>query len=52
MADSPVVEENDRERSPDHGMFDWGLFGWFALLSWTGAVLVILALVTAHWGGA
>jgi len=51
MADSPVLDEHNHERSRRHGMFDWGLFGWFALLSWAGAILVILALAASHWGG-
>jgi hypothetical protein len=48
MADPPVLDEHNNERSRDHGMFDWGLFGWFALLSWAGAILVILALAVGH----
>jgi hypothetical protein len=44
MADSPVLDEPDHERRRGHAMFDWGLFGWFALLSWTGAILVVLSL--------
>jgi hypothetical protein len=48
MARSPVVEANDPEHSRDHGMFDWGLFGWFALLSSFSAILVILVLAAGH----
>jgi len=29
-------------------MFDWGPFGWFALLNSFGAILVILALAVAR----
>ena len=48
MANSPVLDEYHQEQRRGHGMFDWGLFGWFALLSWAGAILVVLALVAGH----
>lgn len=33
-----------------HGMFEWGLFGWFALLSWAGVILIIIAMVMGDGG--
>lgn len=27
------------------GMFEWGLFGWFALLSWAGVILIVIAML-------
>lgn len=48
MPRSQVVDANDHEQRREHGVFDWGLFGWFALLSSFGAILLILALAAGH----
>jgi hypothetical protein len=29
-------------------MFEWGLFGWFALLSWAGVVLIVIAMMMGN----
>jgi len=34
----------DRRRS----MFEWGMFGWFALLSWAGVILIIIAMLMGN----
>ncbi|HEY5477905.1 MAG TPA: hypothetical protein VIK11_14475 [Tepidiformaceae bacterium] len=48
MPTSPTVEGNDHQQSRSSGMFDWGLFGWFALLISFGVILLILALAVGH----
>ena len=30
--------------------FDWGLFAWFALLSWAGLIILIISVLVANYG--
>ncbi len=39
---------DDSKETSGHRMFEWGLFGWFALLSWAGVVLIVIAMMMGN----